>query len=112
MAANSIQSLDQSQYLNTQAVKSLHTEQTAVEQQNQKAAATDLNNQAANRVQEAFKINISREGEEMYKASEQVNNDELNARATETIAPENSEQLQTNYSEPAPQASQIVNIVA
>ncbi len=104
MAMNSIQNLGESQYLNQQAAKLLQSEQVAVEQQNQKAAETDLNRQAANRVQEAFKLNISKEGETMLKASEQVNE--------ESIAPESPKPLQNSYSAPEQQASQIVNIIA
>ena len=112
MATNSIQSLDQSQYLNPQVVKPPQTEQAAVEQQNQKAAETDLNQQAASRVQEAFKLNISKEGEERLKASDKVNKEEGDAQKAEKIEPESPKQLQTPYSDPMRQASQIVNIVA
>ena len=104
MVMNSIQNLGESQYLNQQAVKPLQSEQVAVEQQNQKAAGTDLNRQAASRVQEAFKLNISKEGETMLKASEQVNE--------ENIEPESPRPVQNSYSAPEQKASQIVNIVA
>ena len=112
MVTNSIQSLDQGQYLNPQAVKALQTEQVTVEQQNQKAAETDLNKQAVNRVQEAFKLNISKEGEAMVKTAGKVNNEEGEARKAESIETESPRQLQTPYSDPEQTASQIVNIVA
>ncbi|MCK5312343.1 MAG: hypothetical protein KAJ62_09540 [Desulfobacteraceae bacterium] len=112
MAMNSIQSLDQSQYLNPQVVKSPQTEQAAVEQQNLKAAETDLNKQAASSVQEAFKLNISKEGEARLSTSEKVNKEEGDAQKTETLESESPRQLQTPYSDPGQKASQIINIVA
>ncbi|MCK5098933.1 MAG: hypothetical protein KAR45_12575 [Desulfobacteraceae bacterium] len=110
MAANSIENLGGNQYLNTQTIKPPQAEQVAVEQQNQKAAETDLNQQTANRVQEAFKLNISKEGEAMLKASDKVNNEKENVQNKENIEPERPKQLQTPFTEQENRL--IINIVA
>ncbi len=112
MATNSIQNLGESQNLKLQALKIPQSEQVAVEQQNQKAAKSDLNNQAANHVQEAFKLNISKEGATMLKASGKVEQDKENVQDKETREPESPKQLQTPYQEPEQKARQIVNIIA
>lgn len=103
MATNSIQSLDQNQYLNPQTVKSPQPEQAQVEQQNQKAADS---------AQEAFRLSISKEGEAMLKASDQEGAEAKDARTKKNIEAESLAKLQTSYSEPDQRASQIVNIVA
>ncbi|MCK5542881.1 MAG: hypothetical protein KAI40_09320 [Desulfobacterales bacterium] len=112
MATNSIQNLGESQYLNPQVIKTPQAEQVAVEQQNQKAAETDLNKQAANHVQEAFKLNISKEGATMLNASGKLDKEKENVQDKENKEPESPKQLQTPYQEPEQKARQIVNIIA
>jgi hypothetical protein len=112
MATNSINSRDGNQYLNPQTIKTPQAEQTAVEQQNQKAAKTDLNQQAANHVQEAFKLNISKEGETMLKTSGKVDKEKENVQDIENMKLKSPKPLQTPYQEPDQKARQIVNIIA
>ena len=112
MATNSIQSTGESQYLNQQAIKVSQAEQVAVEQQNQKAAKTDLNKQAANHVQEAFKLNISKEGATMLEGSGKVDKEKESVQDKENRELESPKQLQTPYQEPDQKARQIVNIIA
>jgi hypothetical protein len=110
MAANSIQNSGENQYLNSQIMKTPQAEQAVVEKQNQRAAETDLNQQTTNRVQEAFKLNISKEGQAMLEASDKVSIEKDNVQNKENIEPERPKQLQTPYTEQ--ENRQIVNIVA
>lgn len=112
MAMNSIQNLGENQYLKPQVIKTPQPEQAAVEQQNQKAAKTDLNSQAANHVQEAFKLNISKEGSTMLKSSGKVDKEKENVQDNENREPESPKQLPTPYQAPEQNARQIVNIIA
>ena len=105
MATNLIQNAGQNQYLNPQINNSPKTDNAIVENQNLKAAETDLNQQAAERVQQAFKLSISKEGAEMSKANDNIDKEN-----------EKQDSLKPAQTQMTPQTeqetSQIVNIVA
>jgi hypothetical protein len=94
MDINSIQGANA--YANTRPV----AESNVVQEQNQEAAQTDLNQESTRAVQEAFEVNITQEARE--------------AAAGETEETQLPEPAQAAAAEqtPAQQPSQIVNIVA
>ena len=107
---NSIQNLGNNQYTGPQTTKSSQIDQTAVAQQNQKAAETDLTKQTANQVQEAFKLNISQEAAKMSKASDKVEKADEDLQYKAETEQERPKSVQAPYMEQ--ETSQIVNIVA
>ncbi|MCD4742101.1 MAG: hypothetical protein K8R67_06435 [Desulfobacteraceae bacterium] len=107
---NSIQNPGQSQYTTPQTAKSSQIDQAVVAKQNQKAAETDLTQQTANQVQEAFKLNISQEAAEMSRASGKVERADEDVQYKVEMEQERPKPVQTPYIEQ--ETSQIVNIVA
>jgi hypothetical protein len=107
MAVNSIQNSGNNAYLKHQDAKLVRQEQRFLEQQNQKAARTDLDKNAAQRVQAAFKLNISKKGKTMLKTSDMNNQDNQgNIDAITKIKPRTSQPVS------AQKSSKIVNIIA
>ncbi len=105
MATNLIQNAGQNQYLNPQINNSPKTDNAIVESQNLKAAETDLNQQAAERVQQAFKLSISKEGVEMSKTNENIDKENEQQDSLKQA----QAQMPTQVDQ---ETSQIVNIVA
>ncbi len=112
MTINSMQNPGENQHLRQQVIKTPRAEQAAVEQQNQKAAKTDLNHQAVNHVQKAFKLNISREGESMLKTVDNIDNKKGDAHKNENREPLCLKHFPTPYQKQELQTRQIVNIIA
>ncbi len=77
-------------------------ESNVVQEQNQEAAQTDLNQESTRAVQEAFEVNITQEAREQQAAA---------SEETEETRPERA-QVAAESQTPAQQPSQIVNIVA
>lgn len=105
MDINSVQGL--SAYTNTKPL----AEGSLVQNQNQEAAQTNLNQESARAAQEAFEVNLSREGlaQQAAAAEEPSAPEQPPAETDEAPLPEPVQAAADNSDR---QPSQIVNIVA